>query len=69
MELTDKQKIKKIEKRLKGINKALGNPNLTEEVERELFFQQDILGSLYIRIKLDIFMAKLGYKHVRSQES
>lgn len=66
--LTDKQKIKKIEKRLKGINKVLEDPNLTDEVERELFFQKDILGSLYIRLKLDIFMAKLGYKHVRSPE-
>lgn len=66
--LTDKQKTKKIEKRLKKLNRILENPNLTEEVEKELFFQQDVLESLYIRLELDIFMAKLGYKHVRSSE-
>jgi hypothetical protein len=66
--LTDKQKIKKIEKRLKKLNRILDNPSLTEEVEKELFFQQDVLESLYIRLKLDIFMANLGYKHVRSPE-
>lgn len=64
--LTDKQKIKKIKKRLKKLDRVLENPNLTEEVEKELFFQQDVLEALYIRLKLDIFMAKLGYKHVRS---
>jgi hypothetical protein len=61
MELTDKEKIKKIEKRLKGIDRALENPSLTKEVEREPFFHHDILGALYIRIRLDIFMATLGY--------
>ena len=64
--LTDKQKIKKIKKRLKKLDRVLENPNLTEEVEKELFFQQDVLEALYIRLKLDIFMAKLGYKQVRS---
>jgi uncharacterized protein (UPF0276 family) len=68
MQLTDKQKIKKIKKRLIGINKVLENPSLAEEVERELFFQQDFLEALYIRLKLDIFMATLGYEHLRSSE-
>jgi hypothetical protein len=68
MELTDKQKIKQIKKRLQKLDRALENPNLTEEVERELFFQQDVLEALYIRLRLDIFMANLGYKHVRSPE-
>lgn len=67
--LTDKQKIKKIKKRLKKLDRVLENPNLTEEVEKELFFQQDVLEALYIMLKLDTFMAGLGYKHVRSPES
>jgi hypothetical protein len=67
--LTDKQKIKKIEKRLKKLDRVLENPNLTKELEQELFFQQDVLESLHIRLKLDIFMATLGYKHVRSPEN
>jgi uncharacterized protein (UPF0276 family) len=68
MQLTDKQKIKKIKKRLIGINKVLENPSLAEEVERELFFQQDFLEALYIRLRLDIFMATLGYERLRSSE-
>ena len=68
MELTDKKKIKQIKKRLNNIYRVLENPNLTEEVERELLFQSDVLEALHIRLRLDIFMATIGYKHVRSPE-
>lgn len=63
--LTDKQKVKKIEKRLQKLDMALGDPSLTREVERELFLQYDILRALHSRLRLDMFMAKLGYAYVR----
>lgn len=61
-ELTDKQKSNLIRERLKKIDETLEDPNLTEEVERELFFQQDKLTALYIRLDLDTFMADIGYR-------
>jgi uncharacterized protein (UPF0276 family) len=66
---TFKKKIKRVKKRLENIDCVLENPNLFPEYEQELLIQHDILMALMIRLDLEIFMADLGFSHIRRQDN
>lgn len=66
--LTDIEKQEQVREWLENVQSKLADPNNGEEVDQELFYQEDVLLALHLRMAFDNFIAALGYKHARSPE-